>query len=81
MHKILDDQESAFHVLTWSLLYYTAHSRHINIGLLMHPYDEVKINWDRNVKEGDSKINMIQKPLEVIFCSPALHNLIEDLHT
>jgi len=79
VHGILDNWESAFHVLTWSSLCYTAHSRHSNMGLLMHPYNEVKVDWDENVKRGDSKINMIREPLEVIFYPPALHNLIDEL--
>ena len=79
VHGILDDRESAFHVLTWSSLHYTAHSRHANMGLLMHPYDEVKVDWDGNVKGGDSKINMIRELLEVIFHPPTLHNLIDEL--
>ena len=51
-YEILDDLESAFHVLIWSALYYTAYSRHANIGLLIDPYDEVKIDWDRTVVKG-----------------------------
>ena len=79
MHGILDDRESAFHVLIWSSLRYTAHSRHANMGLLMHPYDEAKVDWNGNVKGGDSKINMIREPLEVTFYPPALHELIDGL--
>jgi len=33
------------------------------MGLLIHPYDEAKVDWDGNVKGGDSKINMIWEPL------------------
>ena len=79
VHGILDDRESAFHVLTWSSLRYTAHSRHANMGLLMHPYDEAKVDWNGNVKGGTSKRDMIREPLEVIFHPPALHNLIDEL--
>ena len=81
VHGILDNRKSVFHVLTWSLLRYTAHSRHANMGLLMHPYDEAKVDWNGNVKGGDSKINMIREPLEVTFYPPALHELIDDLRT
>ena len=81
VHEILDDRESAFHVLTWSALRYTAHSRHDNMGSLMDPYDEVKVDWYGNVKRGSGKRDMIRQPLEVTFYPPALHNLIEDLHT
>ena len=42
-HEILDDQESAFYVLTWSVLCYTAHSHQDNIKPYMVPYDEVVI--------------------------------------
>ena len=43
-HEILDNLESAFHVLTWSTLHYTAYSSHANMGLLIDPYDEAKID-------------------------------------
>ena len=79
VHGILDDQESAFHVLTWSSLCYTAHSRHANVDLLMDPYDEAKVDCDGNVEGGSGKELMIQKPLRVTFHPPALHKLIDEL--
>ena len=81
VHGILDDRESAFHVLTWSALRYTAHSRHDNMGSLMDPYDEVKVDWYGNVEGGSGKKNMIRDPLKVTFHPPALHELIDDLRT
>jgi len=78
-HEILDDRESAFHVLTWSALRYTAHSRHSTMGLLMDPYDEAKVDWDGTVMGGWLKRNMIYDPLKVIFHPPALHKLIDEL--
>ena len=79
VHGILDDRESAFHVLTWSSLRYTAHSRHANVDLLMDPYDEAKVDCDGNVEGGSGKELMIQKPLRVTFHPPALHKLIDEL--
>ena len=32
-HEILDDRESAFHLLTWSALRYTSHSHQDNVEL------------------------------------------------
>ena len=66
-------------MLTWSSLRYTAHSRHANVDLLMDPYDEAKVDCDRNVEGGSGKELMIQKPLRVTFHSPALHKLIDKL--
>jgi len=63
MHGILDDQESAFHVLIWSSLCYTVHSRHANVDLLINPYDKTKVDCDGNVEGGSGKELMIQKPL------------------
>ena len=79
VHGIIDDRESAFHLLTWSALRYTAHSRHANMGLLMDPYDEAKVDWDGNVEGGSGKKNMIQNGLKVIFHPPALHKLIDNV--
>ena len=78
-HEILDDRESAFYVLTWSALRYTAHSRHATMGLLMDPYDEAKVDWDGTVMGGWLKKHMIRSPLEATFHPPALHALIEEL--
>ena len=64
VHGILDDWESAFHVLTWSSLHYTAHSRHANIGLLMYPYDEAKVDWDKNVKGCQARFTLGWKSAE-----------------
>ena len=80
MHQILDDRESAFHVLTWSALRYTAHSHQDDVGPQMKPYDEVDVYHDGNVKRGFYKELMIRKPLEVTFYPPALYNLIDELH-
>ena len=79
VHQILDDRESAFHVLTWSALRYTAHSHQDDVGPQMKPYDEVDVHRDGNVKGGFRKELMIRKPLEVTFYPPALHELIDDL--
>ena len=79
MHQILDDQESVFHVLTWSALRYTAHSHQDNMGLQMKPYDEVDIHHDGGVEEGRLKEYMIQNGLKIIFYLPMLHKLINDL--
>ena len=43
MHEILDNWESAFHLLMWSVLYYTPHSSRDDMGLYMKPYDEMDI--------------------------------------
>ena len=80
VHQILDDQESAFHVLTWSALRYTAHSHQDDVGPQMKPYDEMDVYCNGNVKGGFRKELMIRKPLEVTFYPPALHELIDDLH-
>ena len=69
-YEILDDLESALH--------YTAYSRHANIGLLIDPYDEVKIDWDGTVVKGQLKSNIIYHPLKVLFHLPVLHTLIEE---
>ena len=79
VHEILDDRESAFHVLTWSALRYTAHSSRDDVGPHMKPYNEIDVYRNGNVKGGFRKELMIRKPLEVTFYPPALHNLIEDL--
>ena len=79
VHQILDDQESAFHVLTWSALRYTAHSHQDDVGPQMKPYDEVDVHHDGGVEGGRLKRDMIQNSLKVIFHPPALHKLIDDL--
>ena len=79
VHEILDDRESAFHVLTWSALRYTAHSSRDDVGPHMKPYDEVDVYCNGNVKGGFRKELMILKPLEVTFYPPELHNLIDEL--
>ena len=70
VHEILDDWESAFHLLTWSALRYTPH---------MKPYDEMDVYCNGNVKGGFHKELMIRKPLEVTFYPPTLHELIDGL--
>ena len=79
VHGILDDRESAFHVLTWSALRYTAHSSRDDVGPHMKPYDEAVAYRDGNVQGGSGKKNMIRDPLKVTFHPPALHELIDDL--
>ena len=79
VHQILDDRESAFHVLTWSALRYTAHSHQDDVGPQMKPYDEVDVHRDGGVEGGRLKRDMIQNGLKVIFHPPALHKLIDDL--
>ena len=79
MHGILDDRESAFHVLMWSALRYTAHSSRDDVGPHMKPYDEAVAYRDGNVQGGSGKKNMIWDPLKVTFHPPALHELIDDL--
>ena len=80
VHQILDDWESAFHVLTWSALHYTAHSHQDDVGPQMKPYDEVDVHHNGGVEGGRLKRDMIQNGLKVIFHSPMLHKLIDDLH-
>ena len=79
VHEILDDRESAFHVLTWSALRYTAHSSRDDVGPHLKPYDEMDVYHNGNVKGGSRKKNMIRDPLKVTFHPPALHKLIDDL--
>ena len=79
VHEILDDRESAFHVLTWSALRYTAHSSRDDVGPHMKPYDEAVAYQDGNVEGGSGKKNMIQNGLKVIFHPSVLHKLIDDL--
>ena len=79
VHEILDDRESAFHVLTWSALRYTPHSSRDDVGPHMKPYDEIDVYCNGNVKGGFRKELMILKPLEVTFYPPELHNLIDEL--
>jgi len=79
VHEILDDRESAFHVLTWSALRYTAHSSRDDVGPHLIPYDEAIAYLNGAVKGGTGKRDMIQNGLKIIFHPPALHNLIEDL--
>ena len=79
VHGIIDDRESAFHLLTWSALRYTAHSHQDDVGPQMKPYDEVDVHRDGGVEGGRLKGYMIQDPLKVTFHPPALHELIDDL--
>ena len=79
VHEILDDRESAFHVLTWSALRYTAHSSRGDVGPHMKPYDEIDVYCNGNVKGGSGKMYMIQNGFKVTFHPPELHNLIDDL--
>ena len=79
VHQILDDRESAFHVLTWSALRYTAHSHQDDVGPQMKPYDEVDVHRNGDVEEGKLKRDMIQETLQVIFHPPMLHKLIDNL--
>ena len=80
VHGILDDRESAFHVLMWSALHYTAHSSRDDMGPHLKPYDEMDVYHNENVKGGSRKKNMIWDPLKVIFHPPVLHKLIDNLH-
>ena len=80
VYQILDDQESAFHVLTWSALRYTTHSHQDDVGLQMKLYNEVDVHHDGGVEEGRLKGYMIQNSLKIIFHPPALHKLINGLH-
>ena len=59
VHEILFVQESVFHMLMWSALHYTAHSRYNNIGSLMDPYNKVKVDQYGNMEGGSRKKNMI----------------------
>ena len=59
MHEILDDWESVFYMLIWSVLHYTAHSRHNNMDLLIDLYDKIKIDWYGNVEGESDKRDMI----------------------
>ena len=77
-HEILDNLESAFHMLTWSTLHYTAYSSHANMGLLIDLYNEAKIDWNGTVVRGWLKSNIIYHPLKVSFHLPVLHTLIEE---
>ena len=79
VHEILDDRESAFHVLTWSALRYTAHSSRDDVGSHMKPYDEVDVHRNGGVEGGRLKGYMIQNGLKVIFHPSVLHKLIDDL--
>ena len=79
VHGIIDDRESAFHLLTWSALRYTAHSHRDDVGPQMLPYDEAVAYRDGNVKGGSGKKDMIQNGLKVIFHPPALHKLIDNV--
>ena len=79
VHEILDDRESAFHVLTWSALRYTAHSSRDDVGSHMKPYDEVDVHRNGGVEGGRLKGYMIQNGLKVIFHPPELHELIDVL--
>jgi len=45
----------------------------------MKPYDEMDIYCNENIKGGFCKKLMIQKPLEVTFYSPTLHESIDGL--
>ena len=79
VHKILDNWESAFYLLMWSILRYTPHSSRDDMGPHMKPYDKMDIYCNENIKGGFCKKLMIQKPLEVIFYPPALHESIDGL--
>ena len=79
MDQILDDRESAFHVLTWSALHYTPYSHQDDVGPQMKPYDEVDVHRDGGVEGGRLKGYMIQNGLKVIFHPLTLHKLIDDL--
>ena len=79
VHEILDDRESAFHVLTWSALRYTAHSSRDDVGSHMKPYDEVDVHRNGCVEGGRLKRDMIREPLQVIFHPLELHELIDEL--
>ena len=79
VHEILDDRESAFHVLTWSALRYTPHSSRDDVGLHLMPYDEVIAYRSGAVEGGSGKMYMIQNGLKVTFHPPELHNLIDEL--
>ena len=59
MHQILDDWEFAFHVLTWSVLRYTAYSHQNDVGPQMKSYDKVDVHHNGNVKRGFCKKLMI----------------------
>ena len=79
VHEILDDRESAFHVLTWSALRYTAHSSRDDVGPHLMPYDEAIAYRSGAVEGGTGKGYMIQNGLKVIFHPPELHELIDEL--
>ena len=79
VHEILDDRESAFHLLTWSALRYTPHSSRDDVGPHMKPYDEMDVYCNGTVKGGTGKRDMIREPLRVTFYPPALHELIDGL--
>ena len=74
VHQILDDQESAFHVLTWSALRYTAHSHQDDVGPQMKPYDEMDVHCNGGVEGGKLKRDIIREPLQVIFHPPCFTN-------
>ncbi len=59
VHQILDDRESAFHVLTWFTLRYTAYSHQDDVGLQMKPYNEVDVHRNGGVEGGKLKRDMI----------------------
>ena len=66
-------------MLTWSILHYTAHSYQDDVGPQMKPYDEVDVHRDGGVEGGRLKRDMIQNGLKVIFHTPVLHKLINNL--
>ena len=79
MHEILDDQKSVLYLLMWSALYYTSYSSQDDMGPHMKSYDEINVYCNGNVKGGFCKKLMIWKPLEVIFYSLTLYELIDRL--
>jgi len=66
-HEILDDRESAFHVLTWSALRYTAHSHQDNMESYIKPYDEVDVHRNGKVSGGARKSVMIYDFIHLLF--------------
>ena len=82
VYEILDNWESAFHLLVWSALCYTYHSSWDDVGIGPHIklYDEMDVYCNGTVKGGTGERDMIQEHLRVTFYSPVLHELIDRLH-
>ena len=59
MHEILDDWESAFHLLMWSALHYTLYNSQDDMGPHMKFYDEMDVYCNGNIKRGFCKELMI----------------------